>query len=150
AYEVTVQVIADAEGEAYASALRSRAIEGRFEPVRVLDYVNVRVKLDGANVLETARDPRVFAVEPVLEAKLFDERQGQILANQLDVTGTQPAAPGYLAWLSGKGFPGASDPFDFIVDVTDDGIDRGSNTDVNTEFKVDGVAANASRVAYNN
>ncbi len=150
AYEVTVQVIADAEGAAYARALRTKAIESRFEPVRVLDYVNVRVKLDGANVLEAARDSHVFAVEPVLEARLFDERQGQILANQLDVTGSQPVAPGYLAWLQGKGFPGASDPFDFIVDVTDDGIDRGSNTDVNTEFKVDGQAANASRVAYNN
>jgi hypothetical protein len=34
--------------------------------------------------------------------------------------------------------------------VTDDGVDRGSLTDVNTEFKVDGLSTGASRVAYNN
>ena len=148
AYEVTVQVIADAEGEAFARALRSRAIEAVHEPVSVLGYLNVRVKLDGANVLEAARDPHVFAVEPVLEAKLFDERQGQIMANQLDPTGATPSAPGYLAWLLSKGFPGTN-PFDIIIDITDDGIDRGSNTDVNDEYKVDGLPAGASRVAYN-
>jgi hypothetical protein len=148
AYEVTVQVIADAEGAAFADALRGRAIEAEHEPVSALAYLNVRVKLDGANVLEAARDPHVFAVEPVLEAKLFDERQGQIMANQLDVTGTQPSAPGYLAWLLSKGFPGTN-PFNIIVDVTDDGIDRGSTSDVNVEFKVDGLPAGASRVAYN-
>src|SRR5262249_13338292 len=46
-------------------------------------------------------------------------------------------------------FPGAN-PFTFIVDVTDDGVDRGSLTDVNNEFKVDGLSTGASRLAYIN
>src|SRR6185295_5862961 len=78
-----------------------------------------------------------------------DDRQDQIVAGQLDGTGTQAASPSYFTWLASKGFPG-QDPFPFAVDVTDDGVDRGSNTDVNVEFKVDGSAANASRLVYNN
>jgi hypothetical protein len=131
--------------------LRTRAIENFGEPVPILDYLNVKLKLDGANVLEAARDPHVFAVEPILVAKLLDERQGQIMAGQLDVTGTQPSTPAYFAWLASKGFPGAgADPFGFAVDVEDDGVDRGSLTDVNDEFKVDGLSGGASRLAYNN
>jgi hypothetical protein len=150
AYDVTVQVIADAEGEAYARALRASAIASLGEPARVLDYLDVRVTLDGANLLEAARDPRVFAVEPIVGTELLDERQGQIMAGQLDGTGTQPSSPAYFAWLASKGFPGPSNPFNFAVDVEDDGVDRGSLTDVNTEFKVDGLSTGASRLAYNN
>src|SRR6185295_3047268 len=87
--------------------------------------------------------------EPKLQARLMDEAQGQIMAAQLLAGGTQPSGPGYLAWLASLGFPGAN-PFPFVVDVTDDGVDRGSLTDVNDEFKVNGQSAGASCVAYNN
>ena len=151
AYDVIVQVIADAEGASFADSLRARAIEVLAEPDPVLDYLNVKLKLDGANVLDLARDPHVFAIEPVLEAKLMDERQGQIMAGQLDATGSQPSSPNYFAWLASMGFPGAgANPFGFVVDVVDDGVDRGSTTDVNVEFKVDGLSTGASRLAYNN
>ena len=149
AYDVVVQVIADGDGVAFAESLPGRAISVLAEPDRVLDYVNVKLRLDGANVLDLARDPHVFAIEPVLEPRLMDERQGQIMAGQLDGTGTQPSGPNYFAWLSSLGFPGA-DPFNFVVDIEDDGVDRGSTTDVNTEFKVDGLSTGASRVVYNN
>ncbi|HEV8113894.1 MAG TPA: S8 family serine peptidase [Planctomycetota bacterium] len=149
AYDVIVQVIADAEGAAFVQELRQRAIAVLAEPERVLGYVNCRVRLDGANVLDVARDARVFAVEPVLEPKMFDERQGQIMAGNLTPNGQQPSGPNYFAWLASKAFPGV-DPFNFAVDVEDDGVDRGSNTDVNVEFKVDGLAGGASRVVYNN
>ncbi len=149
AYAVHVQVVADAEGASFANSLATRAIEVRSEPERVLDYWNVTLVLDGANVAELARDPHVFAIEPVLEMRKLDERQGQIMAGNLDGTGTQPGSAAYFAWLATKGFPGQN-PFPFAVDVTDDGVDRGSNTDVNTEFKVDGLAGGASRLVYNN
>src|SRR5262249_3984260 len=144
-----VQVIADAEGQAFADQLEARALAVLAPQERVLDYINVSVKLDGANVVDLAKDTHVFALEPKLQARLMDEAQGQIRAAQLNAAGTQPTGPGYLAWLASLGFPGAN-PFSFIVDVTDDGIDRGSTTDVNTEFKVDGLAGGASRVAYVN
>jgi subtilisin-like proprotein convertase family protein len=150
-YDVIVQVIADpaGRGRAFADGLAARALAPLAETHQVLDYLNVTVKLDGANVIELARDPLVFAIEPRLEARLLDEAQGQIMAGQLNAAGTQPSGPGYLAWLQALGFPGAN-PFGFSVDVHDDGVDRGSTTDVNVEFRVDGLASGASRVAYNN
>src|SRR6185369_4599178 len=118
-------------------------------PNPVLGYLNVELQLDGAGVLELAADSHVVAIEPKLVAEKLDERQGQIMAGQLAAGGVQPSAPGYLAWLASKGFPGA-DPFPFVVDVTDDGVDKGSLTDVNVEYKVDGLSTGASRLAYIN
>jgi subtilisin-like proprotein convertase family protein len=148
-YDVTVQVIADAQGEGFAQAVVGRAVAVLQEPNRVLDYINVGVRIDGANVLDLARDGHVFAIEPIYPARKFDEAQGQIMASNLNGAGTQPTGPGYIAWLQSKGFPGAN-PFPFVVDVTDDGIDRGSTSDVNVEFKVDGLSGGASRVSYIN
>ncbi|MCY2959493.1 MAG: proprotein convertase P-domain-containing protein [Planctomycetota bacterium] len=148
-YAVTVQVIADAEGEDFARRIGRRAIRQLSDPEAVLAYWNVRLVLDGANVHELARDPRVFAIEPLVETKLLDERQGQIVAGNLDPAGIRAASATYLAWLASKGFPGTSNPFAFAVDVVDDGVDRGSTSDVNVEFRVGGSAAGASRIAYN-
>jgi subtilisin-like proprotein convertase family protein len=148
-YKVIVQVIRDEDGEAFAASLGARSLAVLAEPDAVLDYLNVELLMDGANILELARDSHVFAIEEKLAAEKLDERQGQIMAGNLDVTGTQPNGPNYFTWLASKGFPGV-DPFPFVVDVTDDGIDRGSLTDVNVEFKVDGLAGGASRLAYIN
>jgi subtilisin-like proprotein convertase family protein len=149
--DVVVQVISGPDGEAYADRLEAQAFTVLAPREHVLEYINVSVRLDGANVQEAARSAHVFAIEEKLEARLFDEAQGQIMAANVNAAGTQPTGPGYLAWLQGLGFPGAgANPFSFSVDVHDDGVDRGSTTDVNSEFKVDGLAAGASRVAYNN
>ncbi|MCC6409415.1 MAG: S8 family serine peptidase, partial [Planctomycetes bacterium] len=148
-YDVIVQVIADADGQSMVNELFQRSVAVLEEPNQVLNYLNVGLRMDGANVLDVARDPRIFAIEPKLVPQKFDEAQGQIMAGNLNVAGTQPTGPGYLAWLQSKGFPGQN-PFPFVVDVTDDGVDRGSLTDVNVEFKVDGLAGGASRVAFNN
>jgi hypothetical protein len=148
-YDVIVQVVADAQGRAFADQLSSRAFEVLVQPNEVLNYIDVGLRLDGANVLELARDTHVFAVEPKLQARMMDEAQGQIMAGNLNAGGTAPSGAGYLAWLATKGFPGV-DPFPFAVDVTDDGVDKGSTSDVNVEYKVDGLAAGASRVVYAN
>lgn len=146
---VIVQVIVDGREQGLVEELDARAVERTREPEAVLGYLNVEVLLDAANILDLARDSRVFAIEPVLEARLFDEAQGQIMASNMNAALTQPTGPGYLAWLQAQGFPGPNNPFAFSVDVHDDGVDRGSTTDVNTEFRVDGLAAGASRVAFN-
>ncbi len=150
ALPVMVQVIADPAGVDFADELEQRALAVLSAPNAVLSYVNVGLLLDGANVHELARDPRVFAIEPIEPARKLDERQNQIVAGNLDATGTQAANAAYFSWLQGKGFPGAANPFDFAVDVVDDGVDRGSTTDVNVEFKVDGLATGASRLVFNN
>ncbi len=148
-YPVTVQVIADGDGAEFAAGLGLRAVEVRAAPNAVLNYINVGLVMDGANVLDLARDPHVFAIEPLDTARMFDERQGMLQAGQLNVAGTGPASATYLSWLGSKGFPGVT-PFPFVVDVQDDGIDRGSTSDINVEFRVGGTAGGATRLAYNN
>ncbi len=150
-YPITVQVIADSEGMAFANSFASKGYKVVVQPWTVLDYINVGLEVSGKTVLELAKDPHVFAVESTLTPKLFryDERQGVIMAGNLNAAGTQPTTADYLNWLATKGLPGAGgDPFNFVVDVTDDGVDKGNTTQVNNEFRVDGNAANASRVAY--
>jgi hypothetical protein len=56
AYDVVVQVIADAEGAAFAESLRARAIAVLASPSRSR-LLNFKLRLDGANVLDLARDP---------------------------------------------------------------------------------------------
>ena len=148
-YSVTVQVIADGDGQEYASRLLQRAMEVRAAPNSVLNYINVGLVLDGANIMDIARDAHVFAIEPLDPARKYDERQGMIQAGQLNGGGTGPGSPTYLAWLASKGFPGQT-PFPFVVDVTDDGIDRGSTSDINVEFRVGGTSGGATRLAYIN
>jgi subtilisin-like proprotein convertase family protein len=148
-HAVVVQVVADDEGAAFAAALPGPRGRLLSPPNPVLGYLNVELELDAAAVLELAADSHVFAIEPKLVPVLLDERQGVIMAGQVNAAGTQPTAPGYFAWLASKGFPGV-DPFPFAVDVVDDGVDKGSTTDVNVEFKVGGSAAGASRLVYNN
>ncbi len=150
-YDVTVQVVADREGVTFVNDLRARAIEVLVEPFPVLGYFNIGLRLSGSEVVRAAQDSHVFAIEPKVAATLLDEAQGQIMAGNLLGTGISPTGPGYLSWLQTKGFPGSgANPFNFSVDVVDDGVDRGSTTDVNVEFKVDGLSTGASRVAYNN
>ncbi len=150
-YDVIVQIVADDSGASFARELCASSLAVLEAPHQVLNYIDVGLRLDGANVVELARSSHVFAIEPKLEARLLDEAQGQIMAANLNAGATAPSGPGYLAWLATKGFPGAgANPFSFVVDVTDDGVDRGSLTDVNDEFKVSGASAGASRLAYNN
>lgn len=146
--EATVQVVADRDAAALVDGLLAT-----FEQVRPAEesppYVNLHLRLTGATVASLAQHPSVFAIEKLYPARLFDEVQGQIVAGNLNAAGTAPTGTGYFAWLTSKGFAQAGQ-FAFAVDVTDDGVDRGSLTDVNTEFKVGGAAAGASRVVYNN
>jgi subtilisin-like proprotein convertase family protein len=148
-YVVIAQIVADDEGTDFAGSLAARGFNPVSAPNPVLGYINIELQIDGAAVLELAADSHVFAIEPKLLAEKFDERQGVIMAGQLNAAGTQPTSANYFSWLASKGFPGV-DPFPFVVDVTDDGVDKGSNTDVNVKFKVDGLAGGASRLVYNN
>jgi cysteine-rich repeat protein len=91
-----------------------------------------------------ARRPDVVNVEPWIEPKLFGERQGQIVADQVNAAGTEPVAPGYLAWLNSLGF---NSNLAFSVNVSDSGLDRGQITagNIHPDFR---DAGGNSRVAY--
>ena len=143
-----IQAVLDGAPE-LESALTSAGLVAYAESEDVLVYRNIHYLVPLELLPTLATLPSVFCIEPLPDRRRLDEAQNQIMAGNLNVAGTQPSGPGYLAWLTGKGFS-STGQFAFAVDITDDGVDRGSVTDVNDEFRVLGILANASRVVYNN
>jgi subtilisin-like proprotein convertase family protein len=139
---VAVQTIAGAAG---ADARRRALAAGRRVRTesRVGELRTQFLELDGAEAATLAADPAVVAIVPYGEPLLLDERAAQIVAGNL--TSGAPSGPGYLGWLSGKGFP--STTFDFTIDVTDEGLDNGS-APWHSDFYEDGTGSGASRVDY--
>src|SRR5207249_3730657 len=142
AVDVVVQIVEHPGADKTAADLKVQASAQLMEDVSLGGLRDVRVRIPAALIPRLAAQPDVFWIEPCLPKRLMDERQGQIMAGNLDGTGTQPSSPGYLSWLNGKGI---SANFSFTVDVSDDGLDRGSTSDVHQDFK---DAGGASRVTY--
>lgn len=146
--EVVVQVYRHAGAEATVQQIQAAALQVINQPTAILNYYNlaVRVKADQLAWLAALSD--VVNVEPLPQFEKLDEVQGQIMAGALNEAGTQPSGPGYLAWLQGLGLP--TDPADYpIVDVTDDGIDNGTNTPLHADFYALGVMPGTDRLIYN-
>jgi len=146
--EVIVQVYDHPGADKAVQAILAQALDVFRAPYPVLVYRNIGVRLPSAQLPGLAARPEVVNVEPYARPQMLDEVQGQIMAGNLNGAGTQPAGPGYLAWLNGFGF--STDPTAYpIVDVTDDGIDNGSVTPLHPDFYVLGNTANPDRLAYN-
>lgn len=149
--EVTVQVIADSAAKRCLAEIEAEGITILGEPDPVLGYLDVELRVTRAQLFELARHPSVFAIEPIVKRRMWrDERLDQIQAGNVSSTGATASGASYLTWLKNQGFPGANaNPFPFVVDVVDDGIDKGAIDTVNAEFKLSGQATASSRLAYN-
>ena len=112
------------------------------EPRTILNYTNIRIKVRPSQLPEIARMSGVLWIEPWSVPVLNDEKQGLILAGKLTGAGSAPSS--YLAWIQSKGL--ASTP-DFLVDVSDTGIDQGV-LDPQVLHKDFLSSAGLSRVAY--
>jgi hypothetical protein len=122
----------------------------RKEREDVLDFTNITLQLPSDELAKVASWPNVFNVEPWVAPKKMDEAQGQILAGNLTSSGGAviPSGPGYLSWLSSKGFTTTASSYP-LVDVVDDGIDQGNVSNVlHPDFHVSGFYTDTSRVAY--
>lgn len=95
------------------------------QPRRFLNLVVISATLPLGRLLEIAAFDEVLFVGPSSPIKLHDERSAQIVAGNLTTDQKQPSGPGYMAWLTASGLDAQSD---FVVDVTDSGVDRGSTT----------------------
>ncbi len=142
ATDVVVQFVEHAGADLSVADLKAQAFAELMEDVSLGGMRDVRVRIPAALIPRLAAQPDVFWIEPCLPKEMLDERQDQIMAGNLDATGVQPSAPGFLAWLNGKGF---ASNFSFTVDVADDGLDKGSTTDVHQDFT---DASAVSRVTY--
>lgn len=88
----------------------------------VANFTTLRMKIDASRLADLAGLPSVVNIEPWTPPQLFDERASQIVAGQLISDHTAPRGPGYAAWLAAHGF---SSNFNFAIDVSDTGVDRG-------------------------
>ncbi|HXG65313.1 MAG TPA: S8 family serine peptidase, partial [Blastocatellia bacterium] len=124
--EITVAVqvargAARADADVDATMKLASALLG--SPYPVLGFTNLKMRVSASRIAEIAALENVVNVEPWTPPQLFDERASQIVAGELDPEGKQARGPGYMAWLQARGF---ATPFNFAIDVTDTGMDRGS------------------------
>ncbi|ADO74184.1 S8 family serine peptidase [Stigmatella aurantiaca] len=141
-----VQLVKDAEANEATLGL-IRQLQSRGGKIRESQgYVNVVAYLTRQDLFAIAERPDVISIQPYFTPKKVDERQDMILAGQL--TGNGPTGPGYLAWLQSKGF-NTSQIADFGVDVSDSGLDNGTQTPNHFGLYASGNVSNTSRVAYN-
>jgi hypothetical protein len=146
--DVIVQLYETPETPAALRSISKEAMNILRQPKSYLGYRVLAVRLPAESMAQIAALPGVVNIEPLPRYQLQDEIQGQIMAGNLTDDGAQPSGPGYLDWLTGLGF--STHPEDYpIVDVTDDGIDDGSETPLHSDFYQFGDPAQPDRLAYN-
>ncbi len=145
AVQLVLDEVANAETVALLTSLAREPLQ-RNNAFR--HYRNIVVRMDPAEVETIAARPDVISIAPYVMPKKLDERQDMIVAGQL--TGNGPSGPGYLAWLTSKGF--TQDQFNdsgFVVDVCDSGLDNGTtNAESFRAVHERQHRAGVSRVAY--
>jgi PKD repeat protein len=144
-----VQLVADDEANPATLKFIERL---KLEPIRrrskVLNYLNVIVRLPSAQLAQIAAQPEVISIQPYYPRVKMDERQDQIIAGNL--SGSAPASPGYLKWLENQGFSQSQfESSGFVVDITDSGVDNGSTSPGHFGLYKFGDTNQTSRVIYN-
>jgi MYXO-CTERM domain-containing protein len=144
----TVQLIKDEKANGPTLEL-IRARQSRNGVIQeALGYVNVVAYLTVKDLYEIAARPDVFSITPRPKVHKLDERQDIILTGQL--TANAPTGPGYLAWLASKGFTQAQfTASGFGVDVSDSGMDNGTQAPNHFGLYMGGDVTGTSRVVYN-
>ncbi|XXF74955.1 S8 family serine peptidase [Myxococcaceae bacterium GXIMD 01537] len=146
--EYTIQLVQDDEANAATLALLGSLENGKSIVRKARGYVNIYAPLSREDAQKFALQPDVVSVQPRVIPQKFDERQNIINIGQ--ITNKKPTGPGYLAWLTSKGF--TQEQFTasgFGVDVSDSGIDNGTQAPNHFALYTGGVFGNASRVVYN-
>ncbi|HWI55979.1 MAG TPA: hypothetical protein VNZ22_02045, partial [Bacillota bacterium] len=143
-----IQLVEDAAANAPTLQFLDQLKRQWVRQSRELGYVNCILHLPPDRLSEVAARPDVVSIQVYSTPKKQDERQGQILAGQL--SGSQPSGPGYLAWLAERGFTAAQfADSGFVVDVSDSGIDNGTQLPGHLGLYPTGDRRLSSRVAYN-
>jgi len=120
---VEIELVNSSDSQAAVELINRYALDQNHEPRAFLNFLVMSVTLPATRLLEIASQDEVLFAGPTSEMRLADERSAQIVAGNLNLDGTQPSGPGYASWLASKGL---NSPADFVVDVTDSGLDKGS------------------------
>jgi len=120
AREVNTKNMASTNDVKAAKRLASRVL---LDAYSVMNFTNLRLTVNAGRIAELAALPNVVNIEAWNAPQLFDERSAQIVAGQYGTDFKGPTGPGYMTWLQAHGF---TSRFNFAIDVTDTGIDRGA------------------------
>ena len=152
----SIQLVVDADANLKTLALINLRATKPLHQYTHRHYLNISadVPLDALDAI--AARPDVLSIQPDFNPTLLDERQGQILANQLSGGSPNlPVAGNYFSSLAAWGFTQAQfDASAFTVDVSDSGLDDGTLTPQHFALYRGGNPGNpfdpsASRVVYN-
>jgi hypothetical protein len=150
ATQFALQFVADPAANESSLALLNQLV---LEPVDriefAFDYMNVVARIAPESIPLLAARPELVSIMPWFPRHLTGERQDQIIAGNLNASGSSPTGPGYLEWLASKGF--TQEQFTtsgFVVDVSDSGIDNGTTSPAHFGLHLGGDVAAAGRVAY--
>jgi subtilase family protein len=120
---VAIQVATGSAGtDQDVKAAKNLASSVIGDAYRVLGFTNLRARVEVGRIAQIAALAGVVNIEPWSPPQLFDERAAQIIAAQLSDDGKEARGPGYMQWLSSRGF---ASRFNFAIDVSDTGADRG-------------------------
>jgi hypothetical protein len=129
--DVEIELIDSSDSRSAVDFIDRAASAVNCEPRRFRNFVVLSVTLRFGQLLEMAGLDQVLFAGPAPQFQLQDERGAQIVAGNLTGDGTQPSGPGYISWLSANGLNNQSD---FVLDITDSGLDRGSTTPHHPDF----------------
>lgn len=113
-----------------AYAAKALAAQGhRVKGLRktAMGWYESRIDAPLAKAVDISSINSVFRVETVPDYELHGERGAQTAAGNLNAGGTAPTGPGYMTWLASKGLSGGNG---IVVQVQDDGLDKGIATNV--------------------
>lgn len=107
--------------------LEGKGYEIKYSRVTPMGWLETHVSLPLAKVSDVASINSVFRIEERPVNELHGERGAQTVAGQFNPGATAPTGPGYATWLASQGLSGGSG---IVVEVQDDGIDKGISTNL--------------------
>lgn len=144
---VVVQLANSPENNTSKAIINQLAIQVESPWQEVMQFHNTRITVAFKDIDTLLNLPDSFWVSEYYQRELLDEVQNIILTGDLSPDNSQPALPGYEAFLSAKGF--STNAADYpIVDVTDDGIGDGTVNSGDPTFHVGGDISNPTRLSY--
>jgi hypothetical protein len=147
---VSIEILDTPEATQTIAQIKAVARKVLMPESEVAGTIQIKILTECLKLTELAKLPDVLSIEPWAEMQMHDERANQIVAGSLinetvnNVFVTRPANPGYINFLNSLGF---NRTFDFVVDISDSGFDKGSAlaSVVHPDF-LDGNGQ--SRIAY--
>lgn len=143
---LSIELADIADVELTLEAIRSLSVMMISKEATVLDSLRV---LTGYfmpySIHLISQLPGVLHIEYTGMPQMSGERGCQIVSSHLTDDGAQIKGPGYLDFLASRGFK--NETFDFVVDVSDSGLNDGDINSPRTQEEFKGVSSE-SRIKY--